>query len=127
MPRLRLLLLAAVAAPLAAPAAALADHPLPPHGVPPPATNALARNPLAPPSGNFGCPACAQQAAGSSFITALNAGDETPPPVTYTVIETKNDEVVTPYQSAFLAAGDRVTNVLLQDRCPQDPVEHVGT
>ncbi len=84
-------------------------------------------NPLA---GQFGasCPACVQQAAGSDFLQKLNAGDQTPPPVSYSVIETRNDEVVTPYQSEFLppAPGGRVTNVLLQDRCPTDPTDHVG-
>src|SRR3954454_7429011 len=85
-------------------------------------TNPLA-GPLAPT-----CPACAQQAAGSDFITHLNAGDQTPAPVDYTVIQTKNDEVVTPFDSAFLPATSdgRVTNVLLQDACPSDPVDHVG-
>ena len=83
-------------------------------------------NPAAPPGGLLGCPACAQQVAGSSFMQHLNAGDQTPPPVDYTVIETKYDEVVTPYQSEFLpkTADGRVTNVLLQDRCPDDMVEH---
>jgi triacylglycerol esterase/lipase EstA (alpha/beta hydrolase family) len=72
------------------------------------------------------CVACTQQIAGSDFLTHLNAGDQTPPPVAYTVIETRNDEVVTPYDSEFLPANERVTNVLLQDACPADPVEHVG-
>src|SRR3954451_13614638 len=69
------------------------------------------------------CPACSQQAAGSPFITALNAGDETPGTVDYTVVETKYDEVVTPYTSAFLDSG---TNVLLQDKCPHDRSEHLS-
>jgi triacylglycerol lipase len=72
------------------------------------------------------CPACTQQIAGSDFLQHLNAGDQTPAPATYTVIETRNDEVVTPYDSEFLPANDRVTNVLLQDKCPADSVEHVG-
>jgi triacylglycerol lipase len=84
-------------------------------------------NPLAGPAGANGCPACGQQVAGSPFITELNAGDETPAPVSYTVIQTNKDEVVTPFESAFLpAAGDRVTNVLLQDKCPAVQTEHVG-
>jgi triacylglycerol lipase len=71
----------------------------------------------------IGCPACQEQAAGSPFLTALNAGDETPGDVSYTQIETKYDEVVTPYTSAFLSDG---TNVLLQDSCPADLVEHIA-
>jgi triacylglycerol lipase len=73
-----------------------------------------------------GCRACAQQEAGSRFLRRLNAGDQTPGPVSYTVVETRNDEVVTPYTSAFLPAGPRTTNVLLQDDCPLDAVEHLG-
>jgi hypothetical protein len=47
--------------------------------------------------------------------------------VTYTVIETSHDEIVTPYQSAFLPReGGRVTNVLLQNRCPADLSEHIS-
>jgi triacylglycerol lipase len=73
------------------------------------------------------CPACSQQVAGSPFLQRLNRGDQTPAPVSYTVIETSHDEVVTPYASAFLPDhGAQVTNVLLQDRCPADPVEHAA-
>jgi hypothetical protein len=41
------------------------------------------------------------------------------PGVHYTVIETEDDEVVTPYTSAFLS-GRAVTNVTLQEQCPDD-------
>jgi triacylglycerol esterase/lipase EstA (alpha/beta hydrolase family) len=71
------------------------------------------------------CPACEQQTAGSSFITHLNAGAETVPGVSYTVIESRNDEVVTPYTSAFLSGPD-VTNILLQRQCPLDQGEHLS-
>jgi triacylglycerol lipase len=84
-------------------------------------------NPLAPGVGQYAsCPACTQQVAGSPFLRHLNAGDETPGLVSYTQVETSHDEVVTPYSSAFLAAGPRTTNVLLQDRCPLDLSEHLG-
>jgi pimeloyl-ACP methyl ester carboxylesterase len=80
-------------------------------------------NPLAPPLGGLGCPACAEQAAGSAFMKKLNAGVEAPPPPSYTVISTRYDEVVTPYTSQALAGA---TNVVLQQRCPEDITEHVG-
>jgi triacylglycerol esterase/lipase EstA (alpha/beta hydrolase family) len=85
-------------------------------------------NPLAGPAAANGCPACGQQVADSDFIKHLNAGDQTPKPVSYTVIETRNDEVVTPFESEFLpkTSDGRVTNVLLQDACPADQVEHIG-
>jgi triacylglycerol lipase len=74
-----------------------------------------------------GCVACAEQQTGSSFLTKLNDGEETPPPVNYTVIETAYDEVLIPYTSAFLnGPAARVTNIRLQDQCPYDYVGHVG-
>ena len=79
-------------------------------------------NPLAPPLG-IACPACAEQAAGSDFMKKLNAGEDAPPPPSYTVISTKYDEVVTPYRSQALAGA---TNVVLQNACKADVVDHVG-
>jgi triacylglycerol esterase/lipase EstA (alpha/beta hydrolase family) len=70
------------------------------------------------------CVACDQQRAGSDFLQQLNAGDETPGPVSYTVVETKYDEVVTPYSSAFLATGPNTANILLQDACPAEVIDH---
>lgn len=71
------------------------------------------------------CQACAQQAAGSPFLTRLNRGDETPGDVSYTQVTTRYDEVVVPYTSAYLAPGPRTTNVTIQDSCPTDTAEHV--
>jgi triacylglycerol esterase/lipase EstA (alpha/beta hydrolase family) len=71
------------------------------------------------------CPACEQQLAGSAFLASLNAGGETVPGVHYTVIESANDEVVTPYTSAFLS-GPNVTNILLQSQCFLDQGEHLS-
>jgi triacylglycerol esterase/lipase EstA (alpha/beta hydrolase family) len=71
------------------------------------------------------CPACQQQEAGSAFITALNAGGETVPGVEYTVIQTRYDQVVTPYTSAFLS-GSGVHNVLLQNQCLLDFGDHLS-
>lgn len=71
------------------------------------------------------CPACSQQLSGSSFLKELNSGGDTVPGVDYTVIESKYDEVVTPYTSAFLS-GPNVTNVLLQEQCSLDYGEHLS-
>jgi triacylglycerol esterase/lipase EstA (alpha/beta hydrolase family) len=71
------------------------------------------------------CPACAQQSAGSAFLTELNSGGETVPGVDYTVIQSRYDEVVTPYTSAFLSGPD-VTNIDLQGQCPLDLGEHLS-
>ncbi|WP_416975363.1 esterase/lipase family protein [Streptomyces sp. 4F14] len=72
---------------------------------------------------NLNTPALAQQIVGSDFLTKLNSGGDTVPGVKYTVIATKYDEVVTPYQSQFLT-GAGVRNVLIQDLCPLDLSEH---
>ncbi|KFF97082.1 lipase [Streptomyces scabiei] len=68
-------------------------------------------------------PALADQVAGSAFMTKLNAGGDTVPGVTYTVLATKYDEVVTPYRSQFLD-GPNVRNVVIQDLCALDLSEH---
>ncbi|MCX4861540.1 alpha/beta fold hydrolase [Streptomyces canus] len=70
-------------------------------------------------------PALADQVVGSPFLTRLNEGGDTVPGVTYTVLATKYDEVVTPYRSQFLS-GSGVHNVLLQDLCALDLSEHVA-
>ena len=41
------------------------------------------------------------------------------------MIETRNNEVVTPYTSAFLT-GPAVTDILLQNVCPLDQTDHIG-
>lgn len=69
------------------------------------------------------CEACVEQEAGSSFLTKLNA-IPTVPQVTYTVIESVNDEVLTPYTNAFLPVASNVTNINVSRQCPQDGTEH---
>jgi triacylglycerol esterase/lipase EstA (alpha/beta hydrolase family) len=71
------------------------------------------------------CDACLEQLAGSAFLASLNSGGDTVAGVQYTVIETRFDEVVTPFQSAFLS-GSAVTNILLQDSCGADFTGHVS-
>jgi triacylglycerol esterase/lipase EstA (alpha/beta hydrolase family) len=83
-------------------------------------------NALAGPAAQTGCVACGQQVTGSDFLRELNTGDETPGSASYTVVQTRDDEVVTPFGSAFLAPGPAVTNVLIQDRCPADSTDHIG-
>ena len=71
------------------------------------------------------CTACSEQTEGSAFLQRLNAGGDTLPGVNYTVIETRDDEVVTPYTSAFLS-GPGVTNITLQDQCRIDLADHLA-
>jgi triacylglycerol esterase/lipase EstA (alpha/beta hydrolase family) len=74
---------------------------------------------------DLGAPGLVQQEQDSDFQTALFADGDTVPGPRYVVIETKNDIVVTPYTNAWLK-GDGVTNILVQDQCPDDYVGHVG-
>jgi triacylglycerol esterase/lipase EstA (alpha/beta hydrolase family) len=71
------------------------------------------------------CPACTDQLNGSPFLTALNAGGDTVSGVKYTVIQSRYDEVVTPYASAFLS-GPNVTNITIQNQCILDLGEHLS-
>jgi triacylglycerol esterase/lipase EstA (alpha/beta hydrolase family) len=72
------------------------------------------------------CPACAEDVAGSAFMQKLNAGGDTLPGVRYTVIGTRYEEIITPDESQFLA-GRAVTNILLQDQCATDFVDHLAS
>ena len=72
---------------------------------------------------------------GSDFVTALNAGDETPGDIDYTNLYTFTDELVQPVIPTptaaldFEQANSRVSNILLQDVCPGHLSDHflIGT
>ena len=111
------------------------------------ASNHGTDNELAPPAEEQGkCKSCGQQfpyersERGNKFTAGVNAGDETPGDVSYTQINTRFDDVVFPYFSAFLAEtgsrngprtaelnGASTTNFCLQDQFPADTTDHVGT
>jgi len=110
----------------------------------------------------LGCGACADQESASPFLQALNAPEgpngangEAIPGVLYYVIESADDEVVTPapdaateelgyWPSAFLMPGaggpdiqsavgtanwivsSQIDNVTLQGQCPTDNTDHIG-
>ncbi|WP_067470158.1 lipase family alpha/beta hydrolase [Nocardia amamiensis] len=68
-----------------------------------------------------------QQVVGSPLLNRLNAGGETVPGLRYTAIASRADEVITPQDTALLAApaeGDR--NIWLQDGCPGNAANHSG-
>jgi triacylglycerol lipase len=70
------------------------------------------------------CVACGELINTSSFIENLNAHGMALPGVVYTDVMTKYDELVAPYTSGYLNAPN-VTNIVLQDQCPQDLSEHL--
>jgi pimeloyl-ACP methyl ester carboxylesterase len=73
----------------------------------------------------FGCPACDELIVGGPAVTRLNTGPIAQPGVTYTIIASRSDELVTPTDTAFVHEPG-VTNEYVQDTCPADPVGHVG-
>lgn len=64
----------------------------------------------------------------SVFYQNLNGNGETRPGISYTNIVTQYDEVVTPYQQGFIAAGPGATvkNTTLQNVCGNDYTDHLG-
>ena len=70
------------------------------------------------------CAACVEQEQGSAFLANLNA-TPTVSGVNYTVIESVDDEVVTPYTNAFLPAAANVTNITVQHQCALDGSDHL--
>jgi triacylglycerol esterase/lipase EstA (alpha/beta hydrolase family) len=74
----------------------------------------------------IGITACQQMARGSSFLNALNAGDDTIGNVRYTSIATKVDAIVFPYTTSFLANDGNLTNVAVQDQCWLRNPGHLG-
>ena len=73
----------------------------------------------------IGVIACQQMAIGSSFLAALNAGDDTIGNVSYTNFATVLDAIVTPYSNAYLANDGNNRNVLIQSPCFLRAVGHI--
>ena len=79
-----------------------------------------------------GCPpAFWQQRMGSSFLKALNSGQETFSGISYSNIYTRIDEVVVPNvsdrsSSSLHGGGGEIANVSLQDVCPVGADEHLA-
>jgi triacylglycerol lipase len=74
----------------------------------------------------LGVTACQQMAAGSDFLDALNAGDDTIGAVSYTNVVTVFDEVVFPYRTGHLGNDGNNSNVTVQAHCPLRVVGHLG-
>jgi triacylglycerol lipase len=73
-------------------------------------------------------PAASDQVIDSPLVKALAVGGDTEPGIDYTVLGTRYDEVVTPYDTTFLAAGPNATvkNIVLQDGCGIDLSDHLS-
>ncbi|MDQ3470394.1 MAG: alpha/beta fold hydrolase [Actinomycetota bacterium] len=68
--------------------------------------------------------ACQQMAIGSSYLAALNAGDDTIGSVSYTTVRTIHDELVRPVDNATLFDG--AVNVKVQSQCWLRVVGHAA-
>ncbi|MER7727191.1 alpha/beta fold hydrolase [Streptomyces sp. NPDC096323] len=82
------------------------------------------------PAARFGGQALADQTIGSAVNTRLDAGGDTLPGVRYTTLVTRRDRIVTPYERQYLSPAlpaDPVTNITVQDICPQDRTGHMGS
>ena len=69
------------------------------------------------------CRACVVQEAGSPVVSGLENGAIASPGVNYTIIETRDEYVVTPVGSSFIQAHG-VKNEYVQSSCPFDSVDH---
>jgi triacylglycerol esterase/lipase EstA (alpha/beta hydrolase family) len=70
------------------------------------------------------CASCRQFLASSRFMHKLNAqGGPRVRGVDYTMLMTRNDELVNPYTSGFMDGAD---NVVVQDVCGLDQSEHLS-
>ncbi|HEX9336341.1 MAG TPA: alpha/beta fold hydrolase [Pseudonocardiaceae bacterium] len=73
----------------------------------------------------FGCAACDELITGGSAVATLTNGPIAQPGVSYTVIASTGDELVTPHETSFVRESG-VHNEFVQDTCPFDPVGHIG-
>jgi lipase (class 2) len=73
----------------------------------------------------FGCDACADLITDGPAVQRLNDGPIAVSGVTYTILATRLDLLVTPTDTAFVREPG-VDNRYVQDTCPLDPVGHAG-
>ncbi|GAA1942753.1 lipase [Amycolatopsis minnesotensis] len=71
------------------------------------------------------CGACPQVLTGSAFLAKLNEGGTFLPGIAYTNIATRYDLNIVPYTNG-LGTGPNVRNIVLQDGCREDRVNHMG-
>ena len=70
------------------------------------------------------CASCRQFLASSRFMAKMNAhGGPRVPGVDYTMIMTRNDELVVPYTSGVM---DGARNIVVQEECALDQSEHLS-
>lgn len=78
--------------------------------------NAEALKPLIPNADTF--------VSGSEYLNEVNSGESFPRSVEFTSIVTIYDEEAVPYTTGIAPAGPNISNIVLQNTCPTDLVEH---
>lgn len=73
----------------------------------------------------FGCSACANLLPNGDAVVELTDGPIAQEGVSYTILTSKNDQLVVPTTTSFVYEQG-VRNLYVQDFCPQDPVGHLG-
>ncbi|TKA22210.1 hypothetical protein B0A50_08322 [Salinomyces thailandicus] len=73
----------------------------------------------------LGCPACNDLVTNGEAVRDLNNGPITQQGISYTVLTSRYDELVTPTDTAFVNEA-AVRNMYIQDYCPLDLVGHIG-
>ncbi|REE97738.1 esterase/lipase family protein [Thermomonospora umbrina] len=73
----------------------------------------------------FGCKACTELTTGAATVARLTTGPIAQPGITYTVIASKTDTLVTPTDTSFVREPG-VTDLYVQDVCPSDRVGHIA-
>ena len=74
-------------------------------------------------NGTSGCAACTELLVGSPYNAKVDTGPLAVPGVHYTMIATRYDDLVQPYNSGFVD-GTLATNITVQDQCPLDISDH---
>ena len=74
----------------------------------------------------FGLELCRQAATGSAFQVQLNTPSDTLPGIRHVNFASIYDTVSTPVENGLMTGPGDVTNVVIQDQCPNDPVDHLG-
>ncbi len=72
-------------------------------------------------------PAIWQQRTGSAFMNALNAGPETWPGISYSVIYSMTDGIIVPPESSELTTGQgEIANIVVSEACPGRSPDHLS-
>lgn len=74
----------------------------------------------------FGLELCRQAATGSPFQVQLNTPSDALPGIHHVNIVSIYDTISAPYPTGLMSGPGDVVNVVVQDQCPGDTVDHVG-